>query len=84
MGESFGTCSITCEHSTHGKDSSGKGRLNAEAFTTRLLNLRAYRSLRSRMSTATLPGGSAEMIRLDPQPTSSTGPWPEMSSVMCL
>ena len=32
----------------------------------------------------TLPFGSAPMIRLDPQPTSSTAPWPAISSVMCL
>jgi hypothetical protein len=36
------------------------------------------------MSMQTLFFSSAPMIRLDPQPTSRTRPWPATSCVMCV
>ena len=69
----IGTCSMTCEHSTHGKLSSANGSAKPDARTRGAGNRRANRSLLTSTSSATLPSGRAPMMWLDPQPTSSTG-----------
>ena len=81
IGDSFGTCSMTSDDRTQLNEASGNGKLeagrvherNAEATVEAKLtdeDVKSYAASRQRLD-----------YRLDPQPTSRTGPSPAISSL---